>query len=155
MQRFSLKICSDCRLYLSHEEFHRDNRNKVDGRQAKCKECKHIYQMNRKELKSVYDAKYREKNKEHLKVISGEYRKTDKYKRMHYLSNKKYRENNPDKYSAHKKVNIAKISGKLIPSLCKCGSDKVHAHHHDYSKPLDVEWLCSPCHKFLHRTVNV
>ena len=25
------------------------------------------------------------------------------------------------------------------------------AHHRDYSKPLEVEWLCRPCHDDEHR----
>lgn len=32
-----------------------------------------------------------------------------------------------------------------------CGtSEKVHAHHHDYAKPLEVRWLCFRCHKASH-----
>ena len=32
-----------------------------------------------------------------------------------------------------------------------CGSERpLQAHHRDYSKPLKVIWLCSPCHGFLH-----
>lgn len=32
-----------------------------------------------------------------------------------------------------------------------CGaSGKLHAHHHDYSRPLDVFWLCPSCHGKLH-----
>ena len=63
---------------------------------------------------------------------------------------KNYRANNPDHYHAHTAVNNAVRDGRLKkPNYCsRCGrGDKViHAHHHDYSKPLDVEWLCVICH---------
>jgi len=42
-------------------------------------------------------------------------------------------------------------AGRLIRQPCrKCGAEKADAHHTDYSKPLDVDWLCSPCHKQEH-----
>lgn len=44
-------------------------------------------------------------------------------------------------------------SGKIIkPKLCSsCGEKrKLDAHHEDYSKPLDVIWLCDVCHKHQH-----
>ena len=32
-----------------------------------------------------------------------------------------------------------------------CGSEKrIQAHHTDYSKPLEIVWLCSICHKKEH-----
>ena len=45
-------------------------------------------------------------------------------------------------------------SGKLKkPDACSiCHENKtVQAHHHDYSKPLEVEWLCAQCHGMQHR----
>ena len=42
--------------------------------------------------------------------------------------------------------------GKLIPEPCAvCDDPKVEAHHLDYSKPLDVVWLCRVHHIQLHQ----
>lgn len=55
-------------------------------------------------------------------------------------------------------VDTAKIvfravhSGRLLREPCeKCGSIvMLEAHHDDYSKVLDVRWLCHVCHMALH-----
>jgi hypothetical protein len=70
-----------------------------------------------------------------------------------YPAKKKWRENNPRAVRAHGLVNKALMRGKLKrPDKCqRCGKKcKPHAHHEDYEKPLEVIWLCAPCHKIHH-----
>jgi hypothetical protein len=68
-------------------------------------------------------------------------------------SKKKWRENNPKKVKASQMVNNAVRDGRLDkPDECSsCGSKaKLVGHHSDYDKPLEVEWLCSTCHRQIH-----
>lgn len=65
---------------------------------------------------------------------------------------KQYRRDNPDKYRAHYLTSNAVRDGKLVKkpcAFCKSGT-RLHGHHHDYSKPLDVTWLCIFCHNTFH-----
>lgn len=49
-------------------------------------------------------------------------------------------------------VYLAKKTGTLkCPCYCEdCGEcfipEMMYAHHEDYTRPLDVEWLCGKCH---------
>jgi transposase-like protein len=57
------------------------------------------------------------------------------------------------KRKAHSAVHRAVESGVLVmPRNCEACSTmkKLHAHHEDYTRPLDVRWLCPRCHKRLH-----
>jgi len=52
---------------------------------------------------------------------------------------------------ADKKVHYALALGRLVRQACEqCGEPKTDAHHDDYSKPLDVRWLCRSCHRIFH-----
>lgn len=64
--------------------------------------------------------------------------------------NRRRRERDPEKYRARTAVGNAVRDGRLKRQPCKCGATKVQAHHHDYSKPLDVVWLCFGCHRREH-----
>lgn len=63
-----------------------------------------------------------------------------------------YRKRYPEKAKAHNAVKYAVRVGKLTRGKCEvCGAEGAQAHHDDYSKPLDVRWLCMIHHKEHHR----
>lgn len=68
---------------------------------------------------------------------------------------KKYRANNPEKRRAHRKVEVAVRDGRITKEPCTvCGNTKSQGHHDDYSKPLEVIWLCAKHHKERHRLLK-
>jgi hypothetical protein len=59
----------------------------------------------------------------------------------------------PEKRRAHWAVDNAVRRGHIArPDRCSlCDSvAKVQAHHADYSKPMEITWLCQRCHQRLH-----
>lgn len=55
------------------------------------------------------------------------------------------------RHSIRKRVKHALLTGRLTKGPCNdCGSTATEAHHEDYSKPLDVVWLCRDCHHSKH-----
>ena len=67
----------------------------------------------------------------------------------------RYEKRNPKKRKIHYMVNNAVRDGKLSkPDRCqKCGKTgcRIEAHHKDYDKPFEVDWLCRSCHAEWHR----
>jgi hypothetical protein len=65
--------------------------------------------------------------------------------------NKFYVEKFPEKHRARSLVYLHVKKGKLTRKPCEeCALPFVEAHHDDYSKPLDVRWLCASHHMLLH-----
>lgn len=58
----------------------------------------------------------------------------------------------PIKSAARRAVRHAIERGDLVRQPCEaCQASKAHGHHDDYSKPLEVRWLCSAHHLAHHR----
>lgn len=59
----------------------------------------------------------------------------------------------PTGVNARRVVEAALNAGELTrPDHCSgCGCDnsehRIEAHHCDYTRPMDVIWLCTPCHR--------
>lgn len=129
-------VCNKCKIEKDDSDYY--PRNKV------CKEC--------------------------TKKRVSEYQKSDKGKEVHRQANKKYNQTGQakerrkiaeQKYLAlptTKKKQLAKWAvkravkaGILVKEPCKvCGRLNVHAHHPDYDKQLDIDWLCPEHHHAWH-----
>lgn len=130
----SEKTCFKCGETKPLSELYRHPKTH-DGHLGKCKECaKNDVRKNRYLRIDYYRAYDRERGN-----------------RMSLEAQKRQRETHPEWVKAHNAVAKAKINGKLHKMPCEyCGSIKVHAHHDDYSKPLDVRWLCPLHHRMVH-----
>ncbi len=67
---------------------------------------------------------------------------------------RKYWRTDPAKERAHQVLKRAIRRGDIIrPTVCSnCPRHDVRiiGHHNDYTKPLEVEWLCEECHSKIH-----
>lgn len=113
------------------------------------KEMMRLYYETHKEQRLIYNIGLKERNRVRVNA----------YQRKAYSKNKSYYANyqhkyiqaNPDKYVARLRVRDALRKGLITKGLCEiCGSSKVQAHHEDYSKQLEVRWLCPKHHKRIH-----
>ena len=56
---------------------------------------------------------------------------------------------------AHRKVSTEIEANRLFRLPCEiCGNEKSDAHHHDYSRPLEVKWLCRRHHAQSHAMIR-
>lgn len=143
------KKCCKCGSIKPISEFHK-NRSRKDGHCYQCKVCVKKRQQ-----------RYYDKNRNHIKERQRVYDKENREALRERWNNEteKRKERFPLKISARNKVQSAVLLGKITkPEACEiCGETPdypLHGHHEDYSKPLEVIWLCSPCHRDLHRERN-
>jgi hypothetical protein len=136
------KRCKDCGEVKPLDAGFYKHSAMSDGHLNSCKEC--VKSGVRKRRRD--DEKYREYDRKRAKLP---HRKA----RARAITTK-WREENPAAYKAQTAVGNALRDGKLKRLPCQeCGATKhVHAHHDDYSRPLDVGWLCAKCHHRLHAT---
>jgi hypothetical protein len=137
------KECFKCKTVKPLAEFYTHSRM-ADGHLNKCKGCaKSDSNKNRGENLEKIRAYDRERAK-----------KPDRIKAAAEVT-RAWREEDSRRALAHGKVARALKSGNLLKHPCiRCGNPKSVAHHEDYDKPLDVMWLCQPCHKQRHKELK-
>ena len=137
-----MKTCFKCQRSLPLEEFYR-HPQMADGHLGKCKDCtKRDVGMNR----VARHEKYVEYDR-----VRGTGARAERSAR----ASAEWEARHPEARRAHSAVARAVRAGTLVRRPCEvCGAAKVLAHHDDYTKPLDVRWLCQSCHKSHHAAVD-
>src|SRR3990167_3852583 len=51
-------------------------------------------------------------------------------------------------------VRGGQIERRTVCEECSAEMPSLHRHHSDYRQPLDVRWLCPPCHRTEHTRSN-
>ncbi len=147
------KTCKKCAVSKPLSEFYK-HAGMSDGHLNVCKDCyKSGVKQNREKNIEYYKAYDNARaNRPDRVEARRKYSETEAGKRAGAAAKARYIEKNPIKRAAHMMVGNAIQSGSLVRQPCAvCGSLRVHAHHDDYARPLDVTWLCQEHHAEWHR----
>lgn len=145
MTRQLLCECGDCRR-CKHREYMRDYYRRPGKAEKQKEAAARRYRENAEQIRERV-ARYRQENIEQIRE---------------YDRARSYRGAPLEKRRARKAVFKAVERGELVPQPCEiCAADgvlhdgrrMVQAHHDDYSRPLEVRWLCTQHHGETHRVV--
>jgi len=133
------------------------------GRTFECRECHKEYARKWREINGdrireesrIFLSDPENRRKKRLYDIDAKklYRKRHPQLRYGRIN---FTEKHVKQYKVNVKVHEALKRGELERKPCEvCAKiEKVHAHHDDYSKPLEVRWLCPLHHKAEHMKIK-
>lgn len=135
------KTCFRCLMVKQLDGFYPHAAMK-DGHLNKCIEC------TKKDV-----AQHRLTNLERVRAYDRARASAPHRVSLRQLVQARYRIEHPERRAAHVALGNAVRAGRVVPwpicaiPECDC---KPQAHHPDYSRPLDVVWLCDAHHKQAH-----
>lgn len=150
----TLKTCFKCRYIRPLCFFYRHSMMR-DGHLNKCIACAKadVIKHRLKNLNRVQAYDRSRAMQLHRIAARVEYLKTERGREIIRRSTLKYQAAHPDRRRAHITLGNAIRDGKVVPwpvcavPECDC---RPQAHHPDYSRPLDVVWLCPAHHRQTH-----
>jgi len=148
-----VKTCTECGKNKPYIEFYKHS-GMSDGYLNICKICKCAQQRATRKRRLEYYRNYdnRRSTLPHRVKARAKRQRDGKSN----PSKRKWNNNNPEKVKAINAANNAVRDGKLKRQPCeRCdATHRIQKHHNDYSKPLEVRWLCSKCHNLEHKELG-
>lgn len=142
-----MKTCAKCKKTKPRVDFYKDYSGNRDGLDSYCKVCHNASckasrarsgdraRVSSTEASRRWRLRNPETNRERARIQARKYRGSHKVK-------------------ARRKLYWEIQTGRMIrPEACeRCHEKKrITGHHDDYSKPLEVTWLCYQCHADVDR----
>jgi hypothetical protein len=151
------KLCTSCFVERDLEGCFYKHAQMADGYLNKCKECvkKRVGKHRGENIEYFrkYDKKrYLEQPRRKEQAVKSYNDWVLKNPEGPTVTAREWRKRNPEKYKAHIIVGNSIRAGSITRHGCQICGGKAHAHHEDYSKPLEITWLCPTHHSELHRT---
>ena len=154
------KVCRDCGENKLMSEYYR-HAMMADGHLNKCKNCvKGRVAQHREQNIAAIRAYDRERSDmpERVamrKAVAERWKAGPELRKRTVALKREWGLKNPEKRAAHRAVSNAMKCGRLTREPCEiCGEPVTQAHHDDYSKPLDVRWLCRKHHAEHHKALR-
>ena len=152
------KVCFKCNILKPLSDFYKHSKM-GDGHLNKCKVCtkKDVHNHREDNLEKVREYDRNRPNREERAQTNKEYAKTPRGREASATGRRNYRAKQKLRYKAHNLLSYAVLSGNILrPETCSCcGVGCIpHGHHNDYSKPLEVVWVCVTCHTKFHNHVK-
>lgn len=151
----TIKLCPHCKIGKPLDEDFQKNKARCGGFNSWCKACSKPQQQqwarNHPEKVRASQQRWNEQHPEAAKQKQRRYRQA--HPELVAQRTTYERHTHPERVKARKAVYYALKTRKILkPSMCQhCGETKpLQAHHKDYSRLLDVEWLCVRCHTLHH-----
>ncbi len=149
-----MKRCSKCGEDKGLADFYRQKAAPC-GYRAECKLCTKAYARSYRASERGREAGRQAARRyiatPHGKAARRRYVATDRGRGVRVEANVRHRARYPERALARSIAREARRRGVLVPQPCRdCGAAQVEAHHSDYSRPLDVTWLCRRCHAAEH-----
>ena len=119
-------LCITCKKEKSENDFSNYQKGHI------CKDCRSIY------YRSWYLKNGRNRDKMYNRLYTREWQ----------------RKHRSEVKAEHDVALLARLGKKIKPTeceICKWSKTRLSGHHQDYSKPLEVIWVCGSCHKKIHQ----
>ena len=151
-----MKVCRECKVEQPLQNFYK-HAAMGDGHLNKCILCvkSRVNKHRDANVEAIRQYDKERANKPHRVNARKAYQQTEDGKSAKKRAMDAYKKRYPMAYAAHVITGNAIRDGKLIAASCcsVCGSmTNIEGHHDDYTKPLEVRWLCKQCHTAWHRT---